>query len=177
MLTAEQMHAWLKGLVGKPIYYTFIGFNITVGVLSVIYLICLFVYGFFNPDSEAWLGTLEDKRTIFGSLEAVKEQEAIHVTNIHKRYVSWFAWGFFNWFVPPISILITYYSYKLNSVCGMVGFVISGCWGACSILLWLILGLAWRFSYDGQFSAGTLIPEGTNTDWWEHKIHADDSVY
>ena len=143
------------------------GFNITLAVLSVIYLIFLFVYGFFNPDSPAWLGTIGEKRTIFGSLEQANEEKASTIIDIHKRFVSWFAWGFFNWFIPPAVILIAYFSYKVNAVCGMVGLVISGCWGACSIVTWMILGAAWRFSHDGEFGSGRLVPEGVHPEVWD----------
>ena len=144
------MHAKFRKLVGKPIYYAFIGITIATAIIAVVYLILLFIYGFFNPDRPAWLGTVDEKRSIFESSESARDDyQAVQILNIHARYTSWFSWGFINWFIPPLTVLLSYYSYRKDWRCGQVAVAITSCWGTCSILVWLILGMAWRFNYDG----------------------------
>ena len=135
--------------VGNPSYYFLISLQVIVAILSIVYLVYLTVFAFFNPDKPAWLGTVKDERTIFGSYEEVKDKEAVRVIDIHSRFTSWFTWGFINWFWPPLIIAVSWICYKINSCCGIFSVIIMGCWGSCSILTWLILGIAWRFSYDG----------------------------
>jgi len=101
----------------------------------------------------------------------------VQVVNIHARFTTWFAWGFINWLVPPMVVLISYVSWRTSSRCGTVSIAITGCWGTCSFLIWFIMGIAWRFNYDGMFSSGTLVPAGTSELDWEAQITAEGSAY
>ena len=97
--------------------------------------------------------------------------------NIHGRYVTWFQWGFLMFFsgcaVSLFAGCLAFISQNLAAVCGAV----LTCANCCTMIVWYIIGIVWRFDSYGRFAAGTIVPSGISEEEWEKEVKAADSIY
>jgi len=75
--------------------------------------------------------------------------KAVEVVNIHARFVTWFVWGFINWFTPLFMVALGIMTCAISQYLGIVVVGIFGIASACSSLAWFIVGAVWRFNLDG----------------------------
>ena len=96
---------------------------------------------------------------------------------MHARLVSWFTWGFFN-YVVAIAILpfVVCCLYKSPSV-GLMCYATTMMSCSCSGLAWFISGIIWRWSTDGQFAVGALVPSGKTAEEWSNITKAEGSLF
>ena len=114
---------------------------------------------------------------LFASYEELSAAGGNNNVHMHARLVSWFTWGFYN-FVLPIAVL----PFVACCLCSSpaAGLMCYGCTTmscACSMLAWFITGIIWRFSTDGQFAVGTLVPSGKTAEEWSNITKAEGSLF
>ena len=153
-------------------------------ILPLVLTISLGVFAFANPDNEAWVGKSSD-----GSFKLYKDEGAgkgsTDLVDIHGRLVAWFLWGFMQHLVVPALLLISsimcmLVCMPLNALCQICGsacMVFMCCGTSCSYMAWWITGIVWRFSSDGRYSVGDIVPAGKSNDDWSKELEADDSLY
>ena len=152
--------------------------------LYVTFIVYLGIYGFSNPDSDAWVGHLsvpDNSKTfrmeLYPTEEAMKGANATNNVHMHGRLVAWFTWGFWNCMTPIILAICLHFTAKVlpavSEIC-RVGVMLGTC---CSSVGWFITGIMWRWSSDAQFAVGTLVPSGKSAEEWKTITTADKSLY
>ena len=112
----------------------------------------------------------------------VTEVEAValgarNLTNIHARIVNWFLFGFILMIGPFFIATVSYMGAVIHknlawALCNM-GILLLG----CSTVAWFIVGIVFRYSRKGRYSAGTVLPPDTDKDDWLATIKADGTLY
>ena len=97
--------------------------------------------------------------------------------HMHARLVSWFTWGFYNLAVPIAMVpFVACCLYQIPFV-GLMCYATTMLSCACSSLAWFITGIIWRWSTDGQFAVGTLVPSGKTAEEWSDITKAPGSLF
>ena len=149
----------------------------------ITFLIFLGIYGFNNPDKDAWLGYTQDSNKdismkLYDNELDMKLAGATNNLHMHARLVAWFTWGFWNNLVPIMTSIVVGILYKTcNATFASVFWATMGCLTCCSSLGWFVTGIIWRWSSDAQFAVGTLVPSGKTPEEWKAVTEADNSLY
>ena len=148
------------------------------------FMIYLGVFAFDNPDKDVWLGHMQEsgdkavKMQLFSSYEELTAANANSHVHMHGRLVAWFTWGFYQ-FILPIALLPIVACLLIcgGPVAGLFCYAATMLSCGCSVMAWFITGIIWRWSTDGQFAVGTLIPSGKTADEWSTITKAEGSLY
>lgn len=183
MINTAQISTFLNEVRSELKYsqiFTILGMLSTTIAVLITFCVYLGVYAFNNPDKEAWIGIVNidaNERVIFKTKGAVEAANAVQVVDIHARFVSWFLWGFINWFAPLFIVLLAVLTCSINQIFGAIAVSALSLASACSATAWFIVGAVWRFNLDGQYASGTLIPSGKTPEEWNQTIIEQGSHY
>ena len=128
---------------------------------SIAYVVYLGIYAYSNPDSEsAYL--VEGLQGCIGTRAEATEAQLALITsgattvgmyNTHDVFTKWFAWGFWTTLAPCLSIpLFVIFGCMGQMILTMGLGTIMGVGVTLSWVIWVIMGLVWRF---GEISACT----------------------
>ena len=165
------MFAGMSGLVGCLLC-------VACSALPIVFAVYVGIYAFNNPDSEAWLGTLDaDENQLFADKAAAEAATATNIVDIHNRFVIWFLWGFCQILAPLAAGILGGLAMLISPA--LANFIggLSGCAVGCGGLAWWITGIVWRFRSDGAYACGDFIPEGKTEEEWLETITAEGSLF
>ena len=135
--------------------------SLTVLALFITFTVYLGIYGYNNPDPEScWvIRGLENSEKTKALALAKAADLGIEVASgypveMHKVYLAWFRWGFWNNLVLMIVLAATITVGVYISA--VLKFLVPATAGLffCSTLVWIILGFVWRYTTGGSIAAG-----------------------
>ena len=124
---------------------------------SAVYLTMLVSLGSFafgNPDQNAWYGVINGKQYLFATQVDAITLSATDMSDVHGPFIRWFLWGFIQTLLLGVTLFVC--CFGNNTVVKCIG-VIGNVGG---ILAWWIYGLIWRFSTEGKYASGDVVPDG-----------------
>ena len=116
----------------------------------IAWTVYLGIYAFDNPDSPAWYGIVDGKPGLFEN----HELESVELLDIHRRFASWFLWGFIHALAPWLLFLCVKVCTALSPKLGECSQILAICSYGCSTVAWWVTGIVWRFRPDGAFASG-----------------------
>ena len=150
-------------------------------VIPIVFIVFLAIYGFNNPDNEAWIG--KDRGGdihLYENKIEVEMDGASDVVNIHTRFGAWFIWGFIMHCITPTLALGVVGCSVLCCSPVMISVItcILASLASAAGMAWWITGIVWRFNDYGRYASGDIVPEDIEPDQWKADIEQDpDSLY